>query len=201
MRARGWAGAWGAGPSMRGMALGDAILAALRHGESSGYDLAKAFDVAVANYWTATPQQLYRELDRLTRDGLVVAEVVEQQKRPNKRVYSLTDAGRAALRRFCAEPPRPTAIRDELLVQLEAMGQSDIGAVRTHVGARLAASADKLAAYERDRDVLLDGRDEADLLASGEPLGRYLTLARGIAFEQENVRWCQFALAALDRRG
>ena len=42
------------------MALQDAILTALAHDESSGYDLAKAFDVSVANYWTASPQQLYR---------------------------------------------------------------------------------------------------------------------------------------------
>ena len=47
------------------MSLRDAVLAALLEGESSGYDLAKAFDASVANFWMATPQQLYRELDRL----------------------------------------------------------------------------------------------------------------------------------------
>ena len=51
------------------MALRDAVLAALLEGEASGYDLAKRFDRSVANFWTATPQQLYRELDRLAADG------------------------------------------------------------------------------------------------------------------------------------
>ena len=37
-------------------------MAALLEGEASGYDLAKVFDASVANFWPATPQQLYREL-------------------------------------------------------------------------------------------------------------------------------------------
>ena len=40
-------------------------MAALLEGEASGYDLAKGFDASVANFWAATPQQLYRELDRM----------------------------------------------------------------------------------------------------------------------------------------
>ena len=42
------------------MSLRDAVLVALLEGESSGYDLAKGFDASVANFWMATPQQLYR---------------------------------------------------------------------------------------------------------------------------------------------
>ncbi len=82
------------------MALQDAILTALAHDESSGYDLAKAFDVSVANYWTASPQQLYRELDKMEEAGLVTARTVAQSKRPDKRVFRLTPAGRKALRAF-----------------------------------------------------------------------------------------------------
>src|SRR6266545_2690253 len=98
------------------MALRNAVLAALLEGEASGYDLAKNFDASVANFWMATPPQLYRELDRMASEGLIDARLVRQERRPNKRLFSLTEAGRRALRDFTAEPPRPTAIRDELLV-------------------------------------------------------------------------------------
>ena len=102
------------------MALRHAVLAALLEGEASGYELAKRFDVSVANFWSATPQQLYRELERLEADGLVRGRVVEQLRRPNKRVFTLTAAGRAELHDFVARPARPTAIRDDLLVKLQA---------------------------------------------------------------------------------
>jgi DNA-binding PadR family transcriptional regulator len=58
------------------VALRHAVLVALLEGEASGYELSKRFDVSVANFWSATPQQLYRELERLEGDGLVEARVV-----------------------------------------------------------------------------------------------------------------------------
>lgn len=183
------------------MALQDAILTALSHGESSGYDLAKAFDVTVANFWTATAQQLYRELDRMEQAGLVTARVVEQTKRPNKRIFSLTPAGLDALRDFTTREPKPTAIRDELLVQVEALGLGDSAAIRSHVEALLATSRAKLARYEKRREHMLDGRSEAEHLARGVGLGPWLTLARGISFEKENERWCRYVLRALPDEG
>lgn len=182
------------------MALQNAILAALAYSESSGYDLAKSFDVTVANFWTATPQQLYRELDKMEAAGLIEARVIEQVKRPTKRVFSLTDEGRAALRDFTIRAPKPTAIRDELLVQVEAMELGDAESVQANVRGTLAASAAKLARYERDREYLLAGRSEAAYLAQEDRLGPYLTLARGIAFEKESVRWCEFVLVTLANR-
>ncbi|CRK49880.1 PadR family transcriptional regulator [Rhodococcus sp. RD6.2] len=179
------------------MALQDAILAALTTGEYSGYDLAKSFDVTVANFWTATPQQLYRELDKMQEAGLIVARTVEQEKRPNKRMYTLTEAGRTALRDFASRSPKPTAIRDELLVQVEAMDTETAPAVRANVQRMLEASEAKLERYEKRREYLLAGRTENAFLADGVSIGSYLTLTRGIAFEAENVRWCEFVLAAV----
>ncbi|HRC40579.1 MAG: PadR family transcriptional regulator [Nostocoides sp.] len=178
------------------MALQEAILVSLTHGEASGYDLAKSFDVTVANYWSATAQQLYKELERMADAGLVSARVVEQQRRPNKRIYALTPAGRQALRDATTRPPKPTAIRDELLVQVEAIDYGDYDAVRAAIAERLAASQLKLGHYQRRRAALLAGQSEDDYLATAGRIGPYLTLARGIAFEEENIRWCRFALDA-----
>ncbi|MFE6613371.1 PadR family transcriptional regulator [Amycolatopsis sp. NPDC057786] len=52
------------------MSLRHAVLAASLSGEYSGYRLTKAFDVGVANFWYAQPQQLYLELSKLENDGL-----------------------------------------------------------------------------------------------------------------------------------
>ncbi|MFJ7244681.1 PadR family transcriptional regulator [Kitasatospora sp. NPDC098652] len=182
------------------MALRNAIMSTLLEGEASGYDLTKAFDASAANFWMATPQQLYRELDRMKAEGLVSARVVEQERRPNKRLFSLTEAGRAALRAFTATPPRPSAIRDELLVQVQAVDAGDPEAVRAALLERLVWAQAKVARYERLRARLLDGRFEDEYLATAERIGPYLTLMRGLSFERENQRWCEQALAVLDRR-
>ncbi|MER5519718.1 PadR family transcriptional regulator [Streptomyces sp. NPDC002763] len=183
------------------MALRNALMAALLEGEASGYDLAKGFDATVANFWTATPQQLYRELERMEAEELVTARVVEQERRPNKRLFSLTEAGREAVRAYTAEPPaRPAVVRDELLVKVQCADAGDIEAVRTAVAGRMDWATAKLARYERIRRRLLAGRSEEAYFAEAERIGPYLTLLRGMSFERENLRWGELALRRLDER-
>ncbi|MBW1596187.1 PadR family transcriptional regulator [Streptomyces sp. JJ38] len=183
------------------MALRNAVMAALLEGEASGYDLAKGFDASVANFWMATPQQLYRELDRMEREGLIAARVVEQERRPNKRLFSLTEAGLEAVCAYVAEPPgKPTTIRDELLVKVHCADIGDTEAVRAAITERTEWAAAKLARYERLKERLLKGCPEDEYCARAERVGPYLTLLRGMAFERENIEWGETALRVLERR-
>ena len=100
------------------MALEHAILVSLAERSASGYDLARRFDASIGNFWKATHQQIYKVLARMDTDGLVAAQVVEQDGRPDKKVYVITDAGRAELEEFSRTPTRPEALRSELAVKL-----------------------------------------------------------------------------------
>lgn len=182
------------------MALCHAVLAALMEGEASGYQLSKRFDVSVSNFWSAKPQQLYRELERLEQDGLLQGRVVEQQRRPNKRVFTLTAAGREELHAFIAQPAKPTAIRDDLLVKLQASDATDRDPITAAVTERLAYARGKLALYDRLRDDLLDGRSEDTYLRDAERVGPYLTLMGGRMYEQQYIQWCTTVLTVLDQR-
>jgi DNA-binding PadR family transcriptional regulator len=182
------------------MALRHAVLAALLEGEASGYQLAKRFDVSVANFWSATPQQLYRELDRLEAEGLVDARLVRQTRRPDKRVFTLTDEGRADLQRFTGTPARPAAMRDELLVKLQAVDVGDAHAVAKELTARQDRARAKLATYDMLLADMLDGRDEEAFESDSERIGPYLTVMGGRMYEQTNIRWCTAALEVLSRR-
>jgi DNA-binding PadR family transcriptional regulator len=182
------------------VSLRDAVLAALLEGEASGYDLAKAFDASVANFWMATPQQLYRELDRLAQQGLIQARVVHQERRPNKRMFSLTEAGRDAIRHFTARPPKPSVMRDDLLVKVQAADAGDTRAVQGFIVELLRRADAKAQRYKRLRDRLLAGRAEDEYLAQAARVGPYLTLLRGISFEEENIRWARRALAIIEGR-
>jgi len=182
------------------VALRHAILATLLEGEASGYDLSKGFDASVANFWMATPQQLYKELEAMQAQGLVTARIVEQDRRPNKRLYSLTEAGRAELSEFTKRPAKPTAIRDELLVKVQALDVGDADSVRTAIAGLLELSRTKLARYDRIRARLLAGRTEEEYFDVIDRVGPYLTLMRGRAFEKENIRWAEQALSVLEHR-
>lgn len=182
------------------MSLRHAILVVLLDGERSGYDMTKIFDASIANSWAASPQQLYRELDKMAGDGLVAGRVIEQQRRPNKQLFSVTDKGRTELNSFVHRARKPAVIRDELLVQITAMQPDNEATVRTALEARYALAQQKLRRYKDGKECLLAGQTESQYLARAQRVGPYLALTRGIAFEQVDIRWCRHAMAILRRR-
>ncbi len=86
------------------MALPHAILVSLCEQSGSGYELARRFDRSIGYFWAATHQQIYRTLRSMEDDGWVRVTPVVQQGRPDKKVYTVSDAGRAELARWIAEP-------------------------------------------------------------------------------------------------
>ncbi|RJP32093.1 MAG: PadR family transcriptional regulator [Phycisphaerales bacterium] len=84
-----------------------------------GYELKAAYESDLAAGTTLNAGQVYQTLDRLLRDGLVTVRVVEQSVRPDRKVYTITDAGRASLAEWLASPDAsPPAVRDEMLIKL-----------------------------------------------------------------------------------
>ena len=77
--------------------LREVILTVLAHRPMTGYEIARNFDQVLSHFWRASHQQIYRELARMNGDGYVVFRAVAQSGKPEKKLYSLTKAGRAVL--------------------------------------------------------------------------------------------------------
>jgi DNA-binding PadR family transcriptional regulator len=71
-----------------------AILGFLNYHPSTGYDLKRMFDTSVRHFWNADQSQIYRTLAKLTTEGLAEVERVEQLDRPDRKIYTITAAGR-----------------------------------------------------------------------------------------------------------
>jgi DNA-binding PadR family transcriptional regulator len=71
-------------------------------GPSTPYQLKRAVSRSVGYFWPFPHTQLYEEPDRLARAGLLVEEREEGGRR--RRVYAITQAGRAALAAWLREP-------------------------------------------------------------------------------------------------
>ncbi|MGW1884469.1 PadR family transcriptional regulator [Streptomyces sp. NPDC001970] len=182
------------------MALRHAVLAALLDEELSGYQLVKAFDLGVANFWHAQPQQLYAELTRLEKDGLITGREVVQATRPNKRMFRVTDAGLAELERFTATAAKPSFIRDDLLVKVQAADHVDTETLIAQLTERVAFAQAKIGLFGSLLDTMRGEHTEEEFLRHGERIGPYLTCVRGLAFEQGNRDWCRRTIAILEAR-
>ncbi|KZB86019.1 PadR family transcriptional regulator [Amycolatopsis regifaucium] len=80
-----------------------ALLGFLLRQPMTGYDLAIAIRSSIHFVWPAQLSQIYRTLSQLEDNGLVMSEVEPQQSRPDRRVYTVTDAGRAAFGSWIGE--------------------------------------------------------------------------------------------------
>ena len=183
------------------MALRHAVLAALLDEELSGYQLAKAFDLGVANFWHALPQQLYAELAKLEKEELIAGREVVQDTRPNKRLFRVTETGMAELERFAANTPKPSYIREDLLVMVQAADHIDAATLIAQLTERAAFAEAKIELFGGLLRKMRGDVTEEEFLRHGERIGPYLTCLRGLDFERGNRDWCERAAAILrDRR-
>jgi PadR family transcriptional regulator AphA len=142
-------------------------------GESTPYGLKQLVAGSVGHFWTLQHAQLYSEPERLAKAG----HVTERRERAGRRrrLYSLTDSGRAALDAWRDDPVSERAeLREPALLKL-FFGADP----RRLAAAQLPAHREKLAEYEAIRD----GMPEE------VPDGPRNALAMGIRHEREFVRF------------
>lgn len=181
------------------VALPHAILVSLREQSGSGYELARRFDRSIGYFWAATHQQIYRTLKTMEDDGWVVVTPVVQQGRPDKKVYTVSDAGSAELARWISEPlsGRGSSVADnrtrDIAIKVRGAAYGDVDAVRAQAAALRAERAELLDAYRG-----FEKRQFPDPSAlTGSALHQYLVLRGGIRAEESAIDWLDEVTSAL----
>lgn len=101
------------------MSIKHAILGLLADGPLHGYGLKAAYEESLVPGAALNIGQVYPALDKLQADGQVTVEVVTQQERPDRKVYTLTDAGRRELEGWLATATRPEIdLRNESFLKI-----------------------------------------------------------------------------------
>ncbi len=178
------------------MSLPYVILSALNQlKEATGYEIAKEFEQVSAHFWRASFQQVYRDLGRLEEKGWVNSRQVEQQGKPDKKIYSLTDSGFEELLLWIKQPVKQQKSNNELLIKL--------------TNAFLLTKDETLQMVETERD---NYRKQLEIyqsiketyfkdiskLSLPERLV-YLALKHGIARERARVEWANDCLEELSQ--
>src|SRR6476469_1902009 len=102
---------------MARVSLRAAILGFLALEPTSGYSLKQRFEGSVGSFWSVTQSQIYRELGALERDGLVLVRRQPGDGKPDRKLYSLTDAGHECLQQWLREPLDALQLRHPLFLK------------------------------------------------------------------------------------
>ena len=171
------------------MALSQVILTLLSRQDASGYDITKEFSRVVGLVWTASHQQVYRELSRLAEQGMVTSQLIPQEGKPDRKVYSITGSGRQCLQNWLSTAVEERPQRDELLVRMLACSHYPIAPVRQSLTQQTHLHNERLEKYQLLANEQFADPDSLSL----EDKLTYLTLRRGMLQEQAWLMWAEEA--------
>lgn len=172
------------------MSLRMAALGLLSQHPGSGYDLLKRFEKSMANVWPATQSQLYGELNRLADNGFI--EVTEIGPRGRK-VYRVTESGRAELLRWVTNPQYDPPGRSPELLRIFLLGELPRRDAADHVQALVEHAESELARLRALRESLhFDGSDDS--------FYGNAALEYGLRFEAMQADWARWLVTAIEGR-
>ena len=121
-------------------------------------------------YGAPAQSQIYKELTRLERGGMVSSRMVEQKDKPAKKSYNITKAGLAELRRWLEHAP------------IDPVTYKNPAALRMFLG--------HMVSPERMREILLEHRRQVDLaLAELEANQVALAQDQKAVFAAQSLAW------------
>jgi DNA-binding PadR family transcriptional regulator len=173
---------------MKFNAVTPVVLGLLSLGPRSGYDIKAVVDRSTRFFWAASYGQIYPELRRLEREGLIEGEDAPRGER-GRRVYKLTKAGREALAEWLLGPTVTIELRDESLLRLF------FADALPHEQALLLLEGRK-----RGHEEYLETLRAIDARPGEDPPFVDLVLRWGIAFNEWGAQWCEEQLKRLSKK-
>ena len=165
----------------------------------SGYDLMRRMKERVGFFWQARHSQIYPELARLEKEGMVVHRVVEQKNRPDKKVYEITDAGLGALKEWVTAPVEPRVKRDELVLKAYSLWLAEPEKALVLFRDHERRHEEQLLRYKEIESWMeREWKEELGRVDSPK-FASYAALQRGIIYERGYVDWCRWVADRLEK--
>lgn len=170
------------------MSLRHALLGLLAGQPMSGYELSRWFEHSVANVWPASHSQIYPELGKLERNGLIEQVAAGPRRR---KTYAVSDDGRAEVRRWLTETEPDHATRSEPLLRGFFLWLLDPQQAAAYLRREAGHHAARLARYEA-----VAARPQP-----GEPAANAarIVLEAGIRAERARLDWALWAAEQYER--
>ena len=181
--------------------LGYAILSLLARTSLSGYAIAREMQRPKAFFFGhAQLSQIYPELARLEESELVTSTIIEQQGKPDKKVYTISLTGMQDLQSWVVSPTAILEVRSEYLIKAHSLWLADAEEALPHFREHARYHQEHLVAYEANLAEMEERWGANIALLHTQEFGDYLTVKRGVSYEHEYLSWLEWAIAILEAR-
>jgi DNA-binding PadR family transcriptional regulator len=172
------------------------ILGMLAARPRSGYEIKQLVDSSARFFWAASYGQIYPELKKLERAGLIAGDDSSRGGR-QRTTYKLTAEGKRAAREWIETPPQVLEARDEGLLKLFFAGSINPKRAAEIARERAAASRAKAAQLRTIADHI-DQTGKADGAEAKPDAGSLTVLRYGIEASEWTADWFERAAEDLE---
>jgi PadR family transcriptional regulator AphA len=165
------------------------VLGMLVRSPMSGYDIKRALRGMGWLIDTPSYGSVYGALHGLRDDGMVTLEVVPNEDKPPKKVYTITGCGKTELQEWLGQPADEDSSLRTFIMRLALADQLSEEALVEHLECRRARVAEHGASVEQDM-----GQMDADV-----DIGQRLTRELILTMARAEVGWLDDALARLSK--
>jgi DNA-binding PadR family transcriptional regulator len=182
------------------MSVKYAMLGILAEGDLHGYELKSSFDEKVGEFWSLNYGQIYTTLDRLEKEQLVTHDRQSQDRRPDRKIYSITSKGRKELDAWLSSPVKKVrALRDEFFIKLVFMSKNDPEPVLELIEKQKALYLKQMNLLTQQKLALKKKPESADSLLTE------LLMDAGLFHADADIRWLTLCAskikAAMKKKG
>lgn len=129
------------------------VLAILNAQDASGYEIKKLSSEGRFSYFVDVSfGSIYPTLSRLENERMVTCRSEAQTGKPDRKMYSITEAGRTELIRALAQPPQPDKFKSEFLLVAMHAELAGEPAIRRALADRIAWLESEIAMLEEASD-------------------------------------------------
>ena len=180
-------------------ATGKVILGMLAARPRSGYEIKQLVDSSARFFWAASYGQIYPELKKLEKAGLITGDDSSRGARQST-TFRLTAEGKRAAREWIRKPPEVLETRDEGLLKLFFAGSIDPKRAAEIARERAAISRAKAEQLRGIADALDEAGQPSEGPAAQADAGSLTVLRYGIEMSELAAQWFEDAADDLEKQ-
>lgn len=175
------------------MSLPHALLGLINYQPATGYDLKITFQKSIHFFWNAALPHIYRTLKQMEGEGWITSTIEQQEGKPNRKVYQITEDGQKELFQWLNEPPETPELRYSMLVKVFFANQLPPDRFAGHLKNWRQYNVDLLKKYDTEVMPVIQRQSEKASYADDSTYWN-LSLDFGRRHARMVIDWCDQAL-------
>ena len=176
------------------------LLGFLNYQPMTGYEIKQTLDHSVSHFWHAYHSQIYTTLRQMEADALVVSEFIQSEGQPDRRVYSLTDAGRAELKTWLDQSlTEMSPVKEELILRLFFSARRDKNSVLAELHLQRELHQKKLNEYHGMTTEMVEENAKIMPQLARDAIFWKMTLNMGIRYEEMYLAWLNQTIQEIEQ--